>query len=80
MAAQTINIKVTMPGVCSGPCNLFSDADGYTTAFATGVSITILASLVGYNTNAVPAGATTIRIQNASLLGCTNFVDVPIVT
>ncbi len=79
MAAQTINIKITSPGVCSGPCDLYADADGYTTAFATGISITVLSSLVGYNTTAVPAGSTTIRIQNNNA-NCSNFVDVPIVT
>ncbi len=79
MAAQTINIKVTSPGICSGPCDLYSDADGYTTPFATGISKTVLSSLVGYNTTAVPAGATTIRIQNNNA-NCSNFVDVLIVT
>jgi hypothetical protein len=77
--AQTINIKVTSPGVCSGPCDLYSDADGYTTAFATGISITVLSSIIGYNTTSVPPGATTIRIQNDNA-NCSNFVDVPITT
>ena len=40
--AMTINVKVTSPGACSGPCALYTDADNYTLPIATGVSITVL--------------------------------------
>ena len=79
--AMTINVKVTSPGACSGPCALYTDADNYTLPIATGVSITVLSSIIGYNITLPPSavGATTIRIQNSSF-DCSNFVDVPITT
>jgi len=71
------NIKLTSAGVCSGPCDLYSDADGYTVAFETGISTTVLTSILGYSTFNVPAGSTIIRIQNNNA-DCSNFVDTPI--
>ena len=76
--AITVNIKLTSAGACAGPVDLYSNQDNYTTAFATNISATILTSIVGYNTSTIPAGATTIRIQNNNI-ACNNFVDVPIV-
>ena len=61
------NIKLTSVGACSGPCDLYSDADGYTVAFETGISTTVLTSLLGYSTFNVPPGATIIRIQNNNI-------------
>tara|TARA_B100001778_G_scaffold217232_1_gene179959 strand:- start:12498 stop:12734 length:237 start_codon:yes stop_codon:yes gene_type:complete len=76
--AITVNIKLTSVGSCVSVVDLYSDHDNYTTAFATGISATILTSIVGYNTGNVPVGATTVRIQNNNIQ-CNNFVDVPIV-
>lgn len=75
--AITVNIKLTSVGSCVTVVDLYSNQDNYTTAFATGISATILTSLVGYNTTSVPVGATTVRIQNNNI-ACNNFVDVPI--
>ena len=76
--AITVNIKLTSVGSCVTVVDLYSNQDNYTTAFATNISATILTSIVGYNTSTIPAGATTIRIQNNNI-ACNNFVDVPIV-
>ena len=76
--AITVNIKLTSVGSCVSVVDLYSNQDNYTTAFATGISATILTSIVGYNTSNIPSGATIIRIQNNNI-ACNNFVDVPIV-
>lgn len=73
--AQTVIITLTTAGADTGPFNLFSDADGFTTAFETGVAKASLVS--GYTSIVVPDGATVIRVRSASLL-CTNYIDLPI--
>jgi len=80
--AQLIKIQLTSAGACAGPVDLYSNADLYATPFATNVSITILTSLLGFNTSAAPAGTTIVRIQNSAsnLLCDENFVDVTITT
>lgn len=64
-------ITLTSAGADSGPFNLFSNVDGFTSAFATGVSKAAL--LAGYSVIA-PAGTTTVRIMSNGV--CTNFIDV----
>jgi hypothetical protein len=80
--AQQIKIQLTSAGACSGPVDLYSDADNYVNAFASNISITVLTSALGYNTSAAPIGTTTIRIQNSlTNHDCNdNFVDVIIIT
>jgi hypothetical protein len=76
----TLTIKLESAGSCSGPVDLYSNADLYTTPFATNVSITILTSALGYNisTSSVPSGTTTVRIKNNNA-NCDNYVDASIV-
>jgi len=74
MAASNVRISLTSAGVCSGPVNIFSNADGFTTPFATGISIAILTGLFGFLTP-VPAGTTIVRVQNANL-NCQNYEQV----
>ena len=76
----TLTIKLESAGTCSGPVNLYSNADFYTTPFATNVSITVLTSELGFNisTSQVPAGTTIVRIKNNNKL-CDNYVDASIV-
>jgi hypothetical protein len=72
---QTVVITLTTAGADTGPFNLFSDADGFTAPFQTGVA---KASLVaGYTSTVVPDGATVVRVRSTSVL-CTNYVDLPI--
>ena len=69
---MTITITLSAAGVDTGPFSLFSDVDGYTTAFETGVSRTAL--LAGYTTSLAFPGTTIVRVQSTSL--CTNYIDI----
>ena len=73
----TVSITLTLAGVDTGPTfSLYSNVDGYTTAFATGVS---KASLVaGYISTVVPNGTTTIRVSSPGT--CQTYVDLNVVT
>jgi len=64
-------ITLTSAGADAGPFNLYSNVDGFTSAFAIGVSKATL--LAGYSVIA-PAGTTTVRIMSSGV--CTNFIDV----
>jgi hypothetical protein len=68
-----IYITLTSAGADSGPFNLYSNVDGYVSAFATNVPKATL--LAGYAVTA-PAGTTTVRIISNGV--CTNFIDVPV--
>lgn len=74
--AQTVLITLTTAGTDTGPFDLYSDADGYTTPFEVGVSKTSL--VAGYTSTMVPDAATIIRVQ--STITCLNYVDLTIVT
>ena len=77
----TINVKLNNPGNCAGPCDIFTDADGYSVAIATGISITVLTSPTGYNITVPDSGPgtpTIFRVVN-NYLGCgSNYIDIPI--
>jgi len=73
---MTVLITLTTAGTDTGPFNLYSDLDGYTSAFESGVSKSSL--VAGYNSILVPDGTTTVRIMSNSEL-CTNYIDVVIV-
>ncbi|NBW92317.1 MAG: hypothetical protein EBR53_07675 [Actinobacteria bacterium] len=66
-------ITLTSAGADAGPFNLYSNVDGFVSAFATGVSKAAL--LAGYSVVA-PAGTTTVRIISNGV--CTNYIDVVI--
>jgi len=68
-------ITLTSAGADAGPFNLYSDADGYVSAFATNVPKATL--LAGYAAT-VPAGTTIVRIMSVGV--CTNYIDVAIST
>jgi hypothetical protein len=74
---MTVSITLTLAGVDTGPTfSLYSNADGYTTAFATGVS---KASLVaGYISTVVPDGTTIIRVSSPGV--CQTYVDLNVIT
>jgi hypothetical protein len=71
---MTVLITLTTAGLDSGPFNLYSDVDGYTTAFETGVSKTALVS--GYTSSLVTNGTVTVRVKSTGT--CTNYIDIPI--
>lgn len=64
-------LTLTTAGSDSGPFNLYSNLDGYITAFETGVDKATLEA--GYSTT-VPDGASVVRITSTG--DCINFVDI----
>lgn len=71
---MTVLITLTTAGTNTGPFNLYSNVDGYISAFETGVSKAAL--LAGYSSALVPNGATTIRVKSAGV--CNNYIDIPV--
>lgn len=69
---MTVLITLTMAGTDTGPFNLYSDLDGYTSAFETGVSKASL--LAGYSSALVPDYTTTIRVISDG--ACLNYIDI----
>ncbi len=71
---QSIIITLTLAGSDTGPFDLFTDADGYASPFASGVSKTSLTA--GYLSTVIPDAATIIKVVSKGL--CTNAVFLPI--
>lgn len=69
---MTVLITLTLAGVDTGPFDIYSDSDGYTTPLATGVSKSAL--LAGYSLAGVPNDATIIRVTSTAT--CTNSIDM----
>jgi len=70
-----IFITITSSGADTGPFNLYSNVDGFVSAFGVGINKAVL--VAGYSTIA-PAGTTTVRIMSNGV--CTNFIDVIVST
>lgn len=70
---MTVYIILTTAGADTGPFNIYSDVDGYISAFETGVSKASL--LAGYTSSLAPNGTTIVRVMSASAL-CTNYIDL----
>ena len=73
---MTVLITLTTAGTDTGPFDLYSNVDGYVSAFETGVSKAAL--LAGYSSALVPNGTTIIRIKSTGT--CVNYIDVNVVT
>lgn len=73
---MTVLILLTTAGAGTGPFNLLSNVDGFTTPFETGVAKVSLTTPPGYTSALVPNGTTTIRVQSTG--ACTNFIDIVI--
>jgi len=69
---MTVLITLTVAGIDSGPFNLYSDTDGYISAFETGVSRAAL--LAGYSSALVPNFTTIVRVQSTG--DCSNNIDI----
>lgn len=65
-------ITLTLAGTDTGPFNLYSNIDGYISAFA--VNVTRLQLTTGYPTNVIPNLTTIVRI--ISIGECTNYIEV----
>lgn len=69
---MTVLITLTVAGADSGPFNLYSNLDGFVSAFETGVSKASL--LAGYASALVPDYTTTVRVKSDG--ACVNYVDI----
>jgi hypothetical protein len=69
---MTVLITLTVAGADSGPFNLYSNLDGFTAAFESGVSKAAL--LAGYSSALVPDFTTTIKVLSTG--DCTNYIDI----
>jgi hypothetical protein len=69
---MTVLLTLTTAGADSGPFNLYSNLDGYTTAFESGVSQAAL--LAGYSSSLVPDFTTIVRVLSTGV--CNNYVDI----
>lgn len=69
---MTVLVTLTLAGTDTGPFNLYSNVDGYTTPLATGVSRSAL--LAGYSLAGVPDTAAVIRATSTGT--CTNYLDM----
>jgi hypothetical protein len=69
---MTVLITLTVAGIDSGPFNLYSNTDGYISAFETGV--TRAALLAGYSSALVPNFTTIVRVQSTG--DCSNNIDI----
>lgn len=69
---MTVLITLTVAGTDSGPFNLYSNIDGFTSPFETGVSKASL--LAGYSSALVPDYTTVIRVLSTG--DCTNYIDI----
>lgn len=69
---MTVLITLTVAGADSGPFNLYSNTDGFVSAFETGVSKAAL--LAGYSSALVPDFTTVIRVLSTG--ACVNYIDI----
>jgi hypothetical protein len=69
---MTVLITLTVAGADSGPFNLYSNTNGFVSAFETGVSKASL--LAGYASALVPDYTTVIRVLSTG--DCTNYIDI----
>lgn len=72
---MTVTITLTISGSNTGPFDLYSDTDGYTTAFESAVARASL--IAGYTTALVPDGTNTIRLVSTG--ECTNYIDISVI-
>lgn len=71
---MVVTITLTTAGADTGPFNLYSDVDGYISAFETGVAKASL--LAGYTSYVVPNGTTIVRVMSNGT--CTNYINIPV--
>ena len=69
---MTVLITLTVAGVDSGPFDLYSDINGYTSAFESGVSRASL--LAGYSSALVPNFTNIVRVQSTG--DCSNNIYI----
>ena len=71
---MTVLITLTTAGTDTGNFNLYSNVDGYVSAFEIGVAKSAL--LAGYISYVVPTSTTIVRVKSDAL--CQNYVDISV--
>jgi len=71
---MTVLITLTTAGADSGPFDLYSNLDGYVSAFESAVPKASLEA--GYASSLVPDFTSTIRVKSNGV--CTNYINVPV--
>jgi len=76
---MTVLITLTSAGADTGNFDLYSDVDGYTTPFETGIPKYNLVS--GYISTIVPLGTTIVRVKSNTAYDstCTNYTNIQVV-
>lgn len=74
---MTATITLTTAGLDTGPFLLFSDLDGFTSAFESGIPKGSF-NFPGYTTSLVPDGTEVIRVMSDNV-DCGNYLDMPII-
>ncbi len=69
-------ITLTSAGIMTGPFNVYSNVDGFLSAFESNLTKTQL--LAGYPSNSIPNGTTIIRISSTG--ACFNYIDIVVPT
>jgi hypothetical protein len=69
---MTVLLTLTVAGADSGPFNLYSNLDGYVTAFESGVPKASL--LAGYSSSLVPDFTTIVRVLSTGV--CNNYINI----
>lgn len=69
---MTVLITLTTAGTNSGPFDLYSNVDGFASAFAT--SVPKVSLVAGYSSAAVPNGTSVIRVKSTGV--CVNYIDI----
>jgi hypothetical protein len=70
--ALTRTITLTTAGTDTGPFNLYSDTDSYSSAFDSSISKSSLVG--GYTTTTIPLETTIVRVKSTG--ACTNYIDL----
>ena len=71
---MTVLITLTLAGSDTGPFNLYSDANGFSSPFQTGVAKSVLEA--GLSTSSVPTGTTEILVRSTGV--CQRDLYLPV--
>lgn len=71
---MTLLITLSIAGSDTGPFNLYSDVDGFVSAFEVGVAKIDL--LMGYTSYVVPNGTSIVRVMSSG--DCKNYIDLTV--
>ena len=71
---MTVTITLTLAGSDTGPFNLYSNVDGYTTAFETGVSRAAL--VAGYTSTLVPQYTVEVLVKSTGVCNRNLYLNV----